>query len=170
MDEHRLGLKPILRRVWALRGQRPQVVVRPRYEWLYLYGFVHPRSGRTWWLTMPTVSIVAFNLALTEFAADLQLSTRNRILLLLDRAGWHISPEVVRPPGLDLQFLPPYTPELQPAERLWTLTNEGIANRCFDSVDELEAAQTARCLAISEQREAVAARTNYWWWPDDRML
>ncbi len=161
MDEHRIGPKPILRRVWALRGPRPQVVVRPGYEWLYLYGFGHPRSGRTWWLTMPTVSIAAFNLALAEFAADLQLSARSRILLLLDRAGWHITPEVIRPPGLDLQFLPPYTPEPQPAERLWTLTNEGLANRCFDSPDALEEAQTARCLAVSEQRAAVAARTNY---------
>ncbi len=56
MDEHRLGLKPVLRRVWARRGHRPQVVVRPRYERLYLYGFVHPRSGRTWWLTMQAPS------------------------------------------------------------------------------------------------------------------
>src|SRR3954465_5376419 len=41
-DEHRLGLKPVLRRQWAPRGQRPIAVGRHRYEWLYLYGFVHP--------------------------------------------------------------------------------------------------------------------------------
>jgi len=42
MDEHRIGLKPILRRVWARRGFRPRVLVHHRYEWLYVYGFVHP--------------------------------------------------------------------------------------------------------------------------------
>ena len=44
-DEHRLGLKPILRRVWAPIGQRPIASVYPRYEWLYLYGFVHPAAA-----------------------------------------------------------------------------------------------------------------------------
>ena len=39
MDEHRIGLIPILRRVWAPRGKRPRAVVRPRYEWLYLLAF-----------------------------------------------------------------------------------------------------------------------------------
>lgn len=37
-----IGLKPILRRVWARRGKRPPVLVRPRYEWLYLCAFVCP--------------------------------------------------------------------------------------------------------------------------------
>jgi hypothetical protein len=47
MDEHRIGLKPILRRVWARRGRRPRAVVRPRYQWMWVIGFVHPESGRT---------------------------------------------------------------------------------------------------------------------------
>lgn len=33
-DEHRLGLLPLVRRVWALKGQRPTAHVRRRYEWL----------------------------------------------------------------------------------------------------------------------------------------
>ena len=45
-DEHRLGLKPVLRRRWAPEGQRPVAVGRHRYEWLYLYGFVHPGQER----------------------------------------------------------------------------------------------------------------------------
>jgi transposase len=44
-----------------------------------------------------------------------------------------------------LFFLPAYSPELQPAERLWPLTNEPIANRCFESLDELEAVLFDRC-------------------------
>src|SRR5919205_47875 len=54
-DEHRAGLKPILRRVWAKRGQRPIAVSRPRYEWLYLYAFVHPASGAVEWFSGSTV-------------------------------------------------------------------------------------------------------------------
>src|SRR2546430_16115918 len=68
MDEHRIGLKPILRRTWAKRGQRPVVLVNHRYEWSYVYGFVQPRTGRSFYLLMPTVSIAAFTVALREFA------------------------------------------------------------------------------------------------------
>jgi hypothetical protein len=48
MDEHRLNLKPLLRKVWCRHRQRPIVPVQPRYQWLYLYGFVRPTSGATY--------------------------------------------------------------------------------------------------------------------------
>ena len=68
MDEHRIGLKPLLRRVWVRKGSHPFVHVQQRYEWMYLYGFVHPQSGRTEWLILPTVNIETMNLALAQFA------------------------------------------------------------------------------------------------------
>src|SRR5690242_18045049 len=69
-DEHRIGLKPILRRVWARKGTRVRAVVRQRYQWMYLYGFVQPESGKTSWLLMPTVNVQAFSLALSAFAQE----------------------------------------------------------------------------------------------------
>ncbi len=91
MDEHRLGLKPILRRVWAPRGQRPVVPVQPRYEWLYIYAFAHPNTGRSFYLLMPTVSVEAFSVALHEFATcvGLTLADQQRIAFcwLTTRAG-----------------------------------------------------------------------------------
>src|SRR5207249_9161518 len=62
-DEHRIGLKPILRRVWARKGGRGKAIVAPRYQWMYLYGFAQPESGKTSWLLMPTVNTEAFSLA-----------------------------------------------------------------------------------------------------------
>ena len=44
-DEHRLGLQPILRRVWTPIGEQPIASVKTKYQWLWLYGFVHPESG-----------------------------------------------------------------------------------------------------------------------------
>src|SRR5690242_6907333 len=69
-DEHRIGLGPILRRVWARKGSRVRAVVRQRYQWMYLYGFVQPESGKTSWLLMPTVNVQAFSLALSAFAQE----------------------------------------------------------------------------------------------------
>src|SRR5207248_3571402 len=105
-DEHRVGLKPILRRVWARRGQRPRAIVRPRYEWEYVYGFVQPETGDTHWLLMPTVNIAAFNSALAHFADQVGAGAAKQILLVVDQAGWHGSPQVHLPAGLHLEWLP----------------------------------------------------------------
>ncbi len=163
MDEHRIGLKPILRRVWTLRGQRPTVSVHHRYAWSYVYGFVHPTSGRTCWLLMPTVSIDAFNVALQEFARE--VGSDKLILLLVDGAGWHISPHIHVPPGIRLYFLPPYSPELQPAEHLWPLTNQPLVNQCFVDLDQLEAVQAEHCNTLQNQLDLIRSTTNFHWWP-----
>ena len=52
IDSHRIGLKPILRRVWVFNGQRPTVVMQQRYQWLYVYAFVHP-AGPTYPVAAP---------------------------------------------------------------------------------------------------------------------
>ena len=58
------------RRVWAKRGERPIAPVCPAYKWLYGFGFVRPQTGETYWLLMPSVSVEVMNLALAEFARD----------------------------------------------------------------------------------------------------
>src|SRR5215211_3629622 len=72
-DEHRLGLKPIIRKVWSPIGQRPLVEVHQRYEWSYLYdAFAHPNSGEVHWLILPTVNAEAFSMALENFAREVR--------------------------------------------------------------------------------------------------
>lgn len=165
-DEHRVGLKPIERRVWSPRGERPVAEAHERYEWTYVWGFVEPATGRTWWLLLPTVNVAVCRLALAEFAAAMELGPAKRIVLLLDNAGWHTGRELVVPEGLHLVFQPAYSPELQPAERLWPLTNEPLANRSFETIEELEDVLVQRCRTLAEQTNQIQALTRYHWWPD----
>jgi transposase len=151
--------------MWVRKGSRPRVIVAQRYQWLYLYAFVHPASGRTEWLLLPTVTGQVFTLALAHFAQAVGAGPTRRILLVLDRAGWHTTQELDVPEGMHLLFLPPYSPELQPCERLWPLTNEALANRHFQSLDDLEAAQAQRCVVLQQQPETIRALTHYHWWP-----
>src|SRR3954454_21913664 len=88
-DEHRLGLKPILRKAWSPIGQRPIVKVHQRHEWTYLYAFARPKSGEVHCLILPTVSTEVFSLALKNFAREVEAGERKRILLVVDQAGWH---------------------------------------------------------------------------------
>jgi transposase len=165
-DEMRLGLKPVIRRVWAPRGERPVARVHQRYEWLYLYGFVRPKSGEVFWLILPTVNAKVFSIALSHFAREVGAGEDKRVLLVLDKAGWHTGKEVEVPEGIHLELLPSRSPELQPAERLWPLTNEAVANRFFEDLDELEEALVERCIALYEGSELIRSHTLYHWWPD----
>jgi len=167
-DEHRVGLKPIERRVWSPVGQRPVAWAHERYQWTYVWGFVEPATGRTWWLILPTVNVLVCNLALAEFAAEMALGRDKRVVLLLDGAGWHTGGQLVVPEGLHLVFQPPRSPELQPAERLWPLTNEPLANRWFATIEALEDVLVQRCRTLAEQTEPIRALTLYHWWPEQQ--
>jgi transposase len=133
---------------------------------LYLYSFVHPKTGQTEWYILPRVNVGWFNLALESFALAVGAGNKKIILLVIDQAGWHMSDKVVVPEGIYLEPLPPYSPELQPAERLWQLSDEPLANKSFDTLDELEQVLVERCCTVSQMHSQVQALTNYHWWPD----
>jgi transposase len=161
-------LVPVTRRIWAPKGRRPIAPARRRYQWCYVYGFVRPRTGESWWCLLPTVRTEAFALALAEFARDEGIDADHRAVLVLDRAGWHGAADLARPDGLDLVFLPAYSPELQPAERVWPLVNEPVANRAFADLAELEEVLAAACRRLRADRRTVKAHTRFHWWPRER--
>ena len=68
MDEHRLGLKPILRREGVDEFSNANAVVNWRFQWLWLYGFVHPSTGETYWWILPFVNSQLFDRVLKDFA------------------------------------------------------------------------------------------------------
>jgi transposase len=109
------------------------------------------------------VSIAALMIALGECAQAVGAGPGKQILLVLDGAGWHVGAQLQVPPGIHLHVLPPYSPELQPAERLWPLTNEVLANRHFRDVDELQTVQAYRCLQLQTRPEIIAAHTRFHW-------
>ncbi|HET6520272.1 MAG TPA: transposase [Geminicoccaceae bacterium] len=85
-DEHRAGLKPVPRRAWAKRGRRPVAVAEPRYQWLYLYGFVRPTSGAVEWFLCNAVNTALFAAVLARFAAAVGAGPDKRVILVLETA------------------------------------------------------------------------------------
>ena len=84
---------------------------------------------------------------------------------MLDNAGWHTEPHLAIPDGVRLVYLPPYSPKLQPAERLWPLLNEQVANRHFHTLADLEVVVAQRCLTLDKDRTTIANHTHFEWWP-----
>jgi transposase len=158
-------LKPILHKVWCVDGQRRLAPVQHRYEWRYLLGFVHPASGRTVFHLATSVSIPLFEVELAAFAQAVGASPRKQIVLVLDRAGWHSTQRLRVPDHVHLLFLPPYSPELQPVEHLWQLTNTVLVNHHFATIDDLEEAQAACCVGLQARPALIRSTTLFHWWP-----
>lgn len=164
LDEHRVGLKPILRYVWAKRGRRPIAWVHPRYQWRWAYGFVRPETGETEFWISQHADGATLEAILPAFAAR----RKGPVLLALDQAGYHLSNrirEAMEALSITPMWLPPYSPELQPAERLWPLVDAPIADRTFDSIEELEGLLSEQCVRLSGQPERIRTLTLYHWWP-----
>ena len=100
MDEHRIGLKPILRRVWAPTGQPLICPVQPRYEWLYIYAFVCPESGESRFWLVPEVSKGAYQAVMTAFAQSVDAGSDHHVVVVEDGAGFHVCDDDGWPAGL----------------------------------------------------------------------
>ena len=98
-----MGLKPIFRRVWTPIGVQPTAEVNWGFQWFWVYGFVHPQSGETYWWLLPLVNITVFNQVLADLAEHFSLGKNKQMILVLDRAGWHSSKNLKIPLGLNLE-------------------------------------------------------------------
>jgi transposase len=165
-DEARFGLQPVLRRVWAPKGERPEASVAPDYEWLWMYAAAHPAAGESFWLSLPRLDTEMAQLFLNEFAKQYAPKGK-QIILCWDGAPAHRARNLRVPERLTLVSLPPYTPELNPAENLWPLVKEGVANESFKELGALEKRVCRRVRTISEDRELISSRLSYHWWPND---
>lgn len=89
---------------------------RPLYEYYWLYGAVEPATGESFFLEMPWLNGDGFAVFLRELSRAYPGSLN---VVVVDNAGAHTARHVVVPENVVLLALPPYSPELNPVERLW---------------------------------------------------
>jgi len=127
-DEARFGQKGTLARVWARRGSRPTVPRQTQYDYLYVFGAACADTGSAVALITPCIDTGMMNYFLSEFSRSLAGDVH--AVMILDRAGWHVSKDLVVPANLTLIYLPPRSPELNPMENLWHwITSHYWSNR-----------------------------------------
>ncbi len=135
-DEARVGQKGRGVRVWFERGLRPTGSIDHRYASAWLYAAVRPGTDETFALVMTEVGAAAMQAFLDRFAAT--LPERVHAALLLDGAGWHTAGDIAVPANVSLIFLPPYSPSLNPVERIWLYLRERFLSlRLFADLDAI---------------------------------
>lgn len=147
---------PITRHRITLPGVKPIQTAKPGYEYFYLYGAVEPETGQRFFTEHERLNNDCFQAFLDRFA---EAFPQSHNVLVLDNGQFHKAKKLVVPSNVGLIFLPPYSPELNPVERLWQDLKDQLA---FDFYEHLSCLrQEARMVLRSYTNEAVASLTGY---------
>ena len=96
---------------------------------------MNPKTGEKFSLLLPEVNTEMMNIYLSEISKNYK---GKRLILIMDQAGWHKSKKLNIPDNIEIEYLPAYSPELNPVERLWKWLKENtIHNRIFENLKEL---------------------------------
>ena len=138
-DEHRYGLISVLRKVWTLRGCKPVSPYQTRYQWGYVFGALEVEgNGASEFLFSPAANIHASEAFLKQIAASDEDAEH---VVIWDGAGFHPKAGAhPLPERIHLVQLPPYSPELNPVEKLWDQLKDEIGNRVYETLEQIETA------------------------------
>lgn len=135
MDETRVGLHTIRRRLITLRGVKPIGVHQHAFKNLYVYGVIAPASGESFFCLAKTMNGAKFQVFLDQFAAE-YAETLN--VMLLDNSLTHKAASLLVPKNVVLLFQPPYAPEVNPAERVWQAVKDALAWKRWECLVDLQ--------------------------------
>jgi transposase len=155
-DESRVGLLPVQRRRLTGRGVKPVGPVQYQFESFYLYGAVEPTTGESFFLELPQLNTVNFQIFLHEFAHHYQ---ETLTIMLMDNGSCHKAKALVIPPQVVCLFLPPYSPALNPIERLWQDLKAQLAWLLVAQLDALQ--RHVETLLRQYSRAAIQSLTSY---------
>jgi hypothetical protein len=135
-DEARIGQKNKITRRWAKRGTRPSAPHDQRTKSAYIFGAICPLEGKAAGLVLPFCNTNTMNLHLAEIA--LHVASGAHAVVLMDQAGWHLTPKLDLPANISIVAIPSKSPELNPQENVWQFMRDNwLSNRVFGSYDEI---------------------------------
>jgi len=134
-DESRFGTHSKQGLGWFKKGTRTAIRSKLGYKSFYVYSATSHISGRDFTLILPSVNKEAMQVYIAEFAK----SITGKAIIVMDQAGWHKG--ITTPSNIEIRFLPPYSPELNPVERLWQhIKDDVLKNKVYDTLTSLEKA------------------------------
>lgn len=142
-------------------GIRPSGEMLIGYEYGYLSAALNPQTGEMFCLLLPDMRTESFQAFLDEFKKFVGASKAVR--LITDGAAAHRSSRLKIDEQLEIEHLPPYSPELNPVERLFKELRQQLKNRVFESLEAVEAAVTEAIKRFLNDRLRVKKLTFYGW-------
>ena len=139
---------------------RPPGLADKRFESLYLFAACRPGTDQAFALALPEATTASMGLFLERLAQELGPGVH--AALVLDRAGWHVSRRLAVPDNITLVPLPPYSPELNPVERVWLYLRERfLSHRVLDDYTAVPDAACDAWKALVAETGRLASLTAY---------
>jgi hypothetical protein len=158
-DEGRFGLRSTTMRIWAEKGKKLTVLVQQGFKNFYAYTAVCPFDGSNFSLILPGVNTEYMKLYLEKLSESF---CDKRIILFMDQAGWHKSKDLNIPINVSIVFLPPYSPELNPIEKLWEwIKKECSHNFFYDDMNSLMDAVCEEYKKLSDEQYKKLCNCSY---------
>lgn len=130
-------------------------------EYSYAFAAVSPHDGTLDSLILPEVDTQAMSIFLAEVSIR---HPQDFILMVLDGAGWHKDKGLEIPENIRLISLPPYSPQLNPAEHLWEeIREKWFTNLAFDSLDAVENHLADALRSLEQNQDKVRSLTGFDW-------
>lgn len=134
-DEASFGRITEPSRCWAPKGIRPIVKTHRIREYIHAYGATAPKTGENFYLVLPYANTACMNIYLKALSKRFPSTL---ILLALDQAVYHTTAKLKIPKNIQLFFIPPATPELNPQEGIWReIRKRGFKNKSFLSLKKV---------------------------------
>lgn len=160
-DEARFGLISDIRRCWCPRPIRPLCSAIVSQEYSYAYAAVSIEDGETNSLILPYVNTDCMQIFIDDVALR---HPEDRILMVMDNAGWHKTKSLKIPCNIKFAYLPSYSPELNPVEHIWDdLREKSFHNRIFDCFDSFENHLEKSLLDLENNKERVHSIVSWPW-------
>lgn len=134
-DESRFGLFTRNGKSITIKGVKPVCPFVQDFKNTYLFGAFSPITGSSLLLDMPYCNTECFEVFLNELSKQ---QPKEYKILFLDNGAFHKATRLVIPNNIALCFLPPYSPELNPAEKIWAFLKRKITNKAFNKLEDLQ--------------------------------
>lgn len=135
-DEARFGQQNTTTRLWAPTGSRPRAVRQQQFEYAHFFGAVCPATGETEALITPCINKDIMREHLGQISKRTQHD--RHAIVVMDGAGWHTNDIGDEFPNITIMKIPPYSPELNPIEQVWSwMRQHYLANRKFKGYEDI---------------------------------
>jgi transposase len=135
-DEARFGTHSRIGHGWFKTGQRTPVKKKLGFKNFYIYTAASPKTGSDFSILAPNVNTEWMNTFLQEMSLWLN---GKKVCIIMDQAGWHRANDIILPDNIIIIYLPPYSPELNPVEKLWQYIKDNVLkNVVYETLKDLE--------------------------------
>ena len=135
-DESRYGQMTIQSGIWSIAGERPEFLNQYNFLNAWIYGAINPQDGKHFGLILPKLDSLNMQIFLDQFSTT--IAKNEHVVMVLDGSRAHSNKKILLPKNITLHFLPPYSPQLNPIERLWSFIKRNyLSFKRYKDIDEV---------------------------------